>query len=263
MRILIATMLLIWMTGASAPLWGQPESIEKKSRPLSSSNAQKFADLLERDWKDKPEWADMLGDLLQGKPMQANTGWFKASQKRIGLQWLAEKFDANGDAKITGKEAARFSKVFEALDKNGDGGITEVDFDWADVSHVGPSKPSEAMFYRLDRDSNGRVDQKEFMQMMAMLDATNKGFVTPDEFSKGFRPFDEPQPERTAPTQQEDPNRYLNLLFSGELGNLTDGPVLNQIAPNFDLPFLKAQGSQKLSNLRDQKIVVLNFGSFT
>lgn len=254
-------LLVIVLTGILAGSWanGQPP------RGLTVKNARKFADLIERDWKQRPEWADMLLLILDGKPMKANAGWFKPSEIRLGWKWLAEHFDTNRDQKITRDEGRAFAKVFSAIDRDGNGWITAIDFDWKDISHVGPSKPSEAIFFMLDRDSNGRVDQREIMQMMAALDRDQKGFLTPDEFSKGFEAIDNPpKPDKTPPkSNDEDPNRMLNMLFQGELGSLTTGPALGELAPDFNLPRLKGSGEVNLSSFRGQKIVVLNFGSFT
>ena len=230
---------------------------------LSPQNAEVFARLLESEWKNRPEWAIMLTDILEGKPMEANTGWFKPSQKKLGWQWLAAQFDKNGDAIISKKEASDFAKVFSAIDRNGDGGITRVDFDWDGISHVGPSKPSEAMFFMLDRDSNGRIDQNEVMKWMASLDEEKNGYLTPDEFSQGFGIFDEGIKPPKTPARKEDPNRMMNMLFSGELGTFSEGPGIGDAAPDFELPLLKATGKIKLSSFRNKKIVILNFGSFT
>lgn len=234
-----------------------------QAQPLTEKNAEAFAQLLQKDWKEKPEWAEMLVELLKGTPMDQGVGWFKPAETRLGWQWLEKSFDKNGDAKVSQEEASRFSKVFSAIDRNGDGGITKVDFDWSSVSHVGPQKPSEAIFFQLDRDSNGRVDQKEFMQMMAALDADQKGYVTPEDFTRGFAPFDIKNDPRPKKPRKEDPNSMLNMFFAGELGNMTDGPKLRQKAPDFTLTQLRSDEPVTLSDYRDKKIVVLNFGSFT
>lgn len=236
----------------------------RPSDKLTPKNADVFAELLERDWKEKPEWAEMLGTLLKGQPIGANTGWFKSSESRIGWDWLQKQFDKNGDEKVSQSEATTFKKVFGAIDRNSDGGITKVDFNWDDVSHVNPQKPSEKIFYSLDRDSNGRIDQNEMAQLMKAIDNDNKGYLTPDDFAGAFAEFDNPSKKRPAQTQRRaDPNAMLNMFFNGELGNLTDGPKLGATAPDFELSLLKTEGSMKLSSFKGKKIVVLNFGSFT
>ena len=236
----------------------------RPSNKLTPESADVFAKLIERDWNEKPEWAEMLGTLLKGQPIGANTGWFKSSESRVSWDWLQKKFDKNGDDKVSKSEASTFKKVFDAIDKNGDGGITKVDFNWDDVSHVNPQKPSEKIFYSLDRDSNGRVDQNEMAQLMEAVDNGNKGFLTPDDFANAFAEFDSPQKKRPAQTQRRaDPNAMLNMFFNGELGNLTDGPKLGSTAPDFELSLLKTDGAMKLSSFKGKKIVVLNFGSFT
>lgn len=252
---------------ALAFTFGQSNSAIAQLRPsdkLTPKNADVFARLLERDWKEKPEWAEMLGILLKGQPIGANTGWFKSSESRISWDWLQKQFDKNGDEKVSKSEASIFEKVFDAIDKNSDGGITKVDFNWDDVSHVNPQKPSEKIFYSLDRDSNGRIDQNEMAQLMKAIDNGNKGFLTPDDFAGAFAEFDNPQEKRPTQTQRRaDPNAMLNMFFNGELGNLSDGPKLGATAPDFELSLLKTEGSMKLSSFKGKKIVVLNFGSFT
>ena len=242
------------------PANGQFRSADK----LTPENADVFAKLLEKDWKEKPEWAEMLGTLLKGQPIGANTGWFKPSESRMGWNWLKDRFDKNGDDKVAASEGESFKKVFAAIDKNGDGGITQVDFNWDDVSHVNPQKPSEKIFYSLDRDSNGRVDQNELAQLMKALDNGKKGYLTPDDFSDAFSEFDRPSKPTPPQTQRRvDPNAMLNMFFNGELGNLTDGPQIGHAAPDFELSLLKSDDSMKLSSFKGKKIVVLNFGSFT
>ena len=242
------------------PANGQFGSSDK----LTPKSADVFAKLLEKDWKEKPEGAEMLGTLLRGQSIGANTGWFKSSESRIGWDWLKRRFDKNGDDKVGASEGESFKKVFAAIDKNGDGGITKIDFDWDDVSHVNPQKPSEKIFYSLDRDSNGRVDQKELAQLLKALDNGKKGYLTPNDFSDAFSDFDRPAKQTPSQTARRvDPNAMLNMFFNGELGNLTDGPQLNAVAPDFELSLLKSDDSMKLSSFKGNKIVVLNFGSFT
>lgn len=243
---------------------------------LTKENAKALAKLIEKDWKQKPEWAVMMSSILAGEDMGPNLGWFKPSQTRLDWNWLAKQFDSNNDAKITKEEGKRFAKVFDSIDMNKSGDITAVDFDWSKVSHVGPSKPSEAIFFLLDRDSNGRVDRQEILQWMAMMDEQKRGYVTPDEFSKGLSMIDDylksqsskdnsdsaPSPKKREPSAEER-NRMLNLLLAGELGTFTEGPSIGELAPDFQLSQLKAEAPVQLSSFRGEKIVVLNFGSFT
>lgn len=259
-----------FLLAAFTTLFSAPSAVLKGQVPsnrLSGKSAEKFAELLQRDWKQKPEWAEMLAEILQGKQMGPNAGWFKSSEKVLGWDWMSQNFDTNQDGKVTRREGDSFDRVFDAIDKNRDGKISPEDFNWDDVSHVGPTKPSEAMFLMLDRDSNGRVDQKEIMQLMANLDEDKKGYLTPDEFANGFgvfddNPFDkEKKQQKVGPKQ--DPNRMMNMLFNGEFGTLTEGPKIGAAAPDFELPLLKGDGKVKLSSFLGDKIVVLNFGSFT
>jgi len=266
----IAAILLV--VGVNARPGFAQEDLRKQSAKISSGlsaeNAARFAILLKQEWNPKPEWAEMLTAILEGKPMGPNSGWFKPSQTRLGWTWFAKQFDVNGNGKVSREEGKKFAKVYEAIDRDGDGSITSADFNWNDVSHVIPTKPSQAMFFMLDRDSNGRLDEAEILQWMARLDQSGKGFVTPDEFENGMATLDQlkdqlkPAAESKKKSATES-NRMMNMLFQGQLGTMTEGPAIGEVAPDFELPQLKGNGTTQLSTHRDQKIVVLNFGSFT
>jgi hypothetical protein len=55
----------------------------------------------------------------------------------------------------------------------------------------------------------------------------------------------------------------LKGLISGELGSLRPGPGIDAKAPDFELEMQNGKRSIRLSSFRNEKPVVLVFGSFT
>ena len=53
------------------------------------------------------------------------------------------------------------------------------------------------------------------------------------------------------------------MLLNGELGSLTPGPDLDDMAPDFRLKTIDGEQTVSLSDFRGKKPVVLVFGSFT
>ena len=71
---------------------------------LSPEHLKSFAQMLEQDWKDRPEWGDMALAIMKGEPMRPGGGWWRASGKRYDWEWLRAKCDANGDGDVAREE---------------------------------------------------------------------------------------------------------------------------------------------------------------
>ena len=89
---------------AAAPAAMTPPTLAGVLEQLSPESRKKFGDLLAADWKKRPEWADMLIALLKGGGMGPGAGWFKPSRKKYDWQWLADRFDADSDGRISPEE---------------------------------------------------------------------------------------------------------------------------------------------------------------
>ena len=75
---------------------------QDKSPSLPPDLAARLGQLLEQDWKERPEWAEMAAQILQNEPMVLGKGWYKGSQSRYGWKWLIETFpDETGDGSTT------------------------------------------------------------------------------------------------------------------------------------------------------------------
>src|SRR5258708_30417141 len=51
-----------------------------------------------------PEVAEMLAALVRGETFGPGVGWFHSGQSRHGWEWLAARFDADHDGRITPEE---------------------------------------------------------------------------------------------------------------------------------------------------------------
>ena len=261
--------VLIPVSIPSAPAQGLPPGV-----------AGKLGSQLQKDWKDRPEWADMAISILKDDSagMGQGNGWFKGSQIRYGFPWLQKNIDVNGDNSISESEASAFlsKQQFGILDRNRSGQLTVDDFDWSKGSPVFQDDLAADVFFRLDVDSNGRVTKEELMKFFDSR-ASDVPFLTTEDLRDGLglrerEAGEQPQTQRGSP-----PDfmrlQLLNQLLDGQMGSLKDGPQVDDEAPDFDLPLMTLDKKElefslsgeriRLSDEKGQRPVVLIFGSFT
>lgn len=242
-----------------------PPTLAAIVEQLSVKGRKKFADLLESDWKKRPEWAEMLLVLLKGDPMGPGTGWYKPSEKRYGWKWLAERFDADSDGTITPEELGvkepGTDLFFARLDRDSDGLLREADFDHFTRQPATPaSMMSQYLAALIDTDSNGRITPEELGAFLKRSDTDKTGFITSEDM---FREFTRVFAERDSGAgDMPRPDRMLSMFFNGELGVFESGPQLGEIAPDFTLPTHDGSATVTLGKSRG-KPVILIFGSFT
>lgn len=230
--------------------------------------AGRLGELIERDWKDRPEWADMATALLKGEPMRMGMGWWKPSAQRHGWEWLRQQCDADGDGIVEATELPAglpdAGEAFARLDRDRDGRLSADDFDWSARSRYRrDGSLAGELFYRMDRDSNGRVTFEEIQDFFERGNRDGLGYLTPEDLRLALE--DPPSPaskEPPAPPSPPDPIDDLRMLLNGEFGWLEPGPGLGDLAPDFTLPTHDGKQTVTLSALRG-KPVVLVFGSFT
>lgn len=258
----------------------QPQQQQQQAVPFTTTEMEKLADLLKKDWPDgkNPEWTEMAASLLKGKGLNGiGNGWFKSPESRYSWKWLRAEFDNNPrDGEIELQELPKGSEaLFKRLDRNLDEAITSKDLLWASNHVMEFYNPSSEVFQQIDRDSNGRLTKDE---MAKFFERYSDGFdyLTPDDLKRGLK-FSPPPPpnvkqlqaQMRLPAQQR--WYFFKLLLDGDLGVIEPGPAIDEDAPDFRLPLLaknKENHELKLSGKRVQlsdskKPVVLIFGSFT
>src|SRR5690242_561929 len=107
-RLRSATWLLIAvaMIGiACRPARADSESKES-AKPRRWYDPRRYVERLRKvgDEIERLEIVEMLLALAHGQPPDAGKGWFHDGQGRYGWQWLADRYDANGDGEIVADE---------------------------------------------------------------------------------------------------------------------------------------------------------------
>jgi hypothetical protein len=213
------------------------------------------------DGKRPPEAVRMLAAILRGSKMGPGEGWFGPAETRYSWRWLAKRYGV--DPAQGGISRARFggrATWFARLDRNRDGEITEDDLDWSDRNpYVQMSYLASRLFRKLNERGNGHLTKDELVQFFEKA-AQGKGYLSSDDFrdallagwTSSSRPGDVPSPAL-----------LIRGVFAGELGSMSEGPKLNEPAPDFTLKTVDGKATIQLAKLVRSKPVVLAFGSFT
>src|SRR6185503_4820290 len=121
-------------TEAPPAFSADPATLAMIVEKLSPESRKAFGEMLALDWRDRPEWADMLIAMLRQQPINLGVGWFQPGTPKYDWKWTAEKLDANKDGLISKEEIpkdAPYGEVLYArLDRDGDGEVRAADFDF-------------------------------------------------------------------------------------------------------------------------------------
>ncbi len=203
----------------------------------------------------------MLADIVVvGDRMGGNDGWFRKAVTRTRFDWKATRstLDKDGDGSIARSEFSSSDADFARLDRNRDGSLTAVDFDFSPQL----TPPGLSLFGRADRDGNGKITREEFESVFRAIDSGGLGFLSQADIQQALAP-----PPRVAQSQggQGGPTRstFLKSFLRRELGAFSPGPSLDEIAPDFTLKTVDDKEEVTLSKLIGPKPVVLVFGNFT
>ena len=246
---------------------------------LSAEHMKSLGEMLEQDWQERPEWGDMALAILKNDFMKPGSGWWKPSAQRFDWKWLSERLDANKDGQVEREEfpneLPKADQLFERLDRDGDGKLTAADFDHSESAAPGPmnmaamkDRMSKQLFSRLDKDSNGRVTMQELAEFFRHGDKEELEFLTPEDLRSAI---DEPPLKKPASPVNDNPAAAgpstpaaaMRMFLRGDMGWLTAGPQLGDVAPDFTLPNHDGTQQVKLSDSFGKRPVVLVFGSFT
>lgn len=273
MRIL----LICYVIFVSGQFLFADENESKKPTPpegLTLAELELFSKLLDRDWHERPEWAEMAVSIMNNEPMGDGRGWFKPATKTFDWKWLAATFPKETeDNIIKPNELGELTEAeFKRLDHNEDGGISPHDFDWSNGNPMMKGMDmSDLVFQKLDLDFNGRVTKKELDQWFEKAGG-GFDFLTMMDLRKGLN-LKMPNMFEGGGKQSDQRLVMFRRLLNGELGSLTPGPAVGDEAPEINLPLLVRNADHtklvltdqfiKLPDYRGKKPVVLIFGSFT
>ena len=185
---------------AAFATWGGSPALaaEPPLRPQKSFvNPLRYRDLAYAQVRrvQHTEGVAMVSAVLTGSEMGPGDGWFHPSQSRYSWTWLAERFDADKDGKITRKEFPGDDALFARLDRNHDGVLTAADFDWTDSSPILQRMGmTRSWFSMADANSNGRISQEEWDAFFKKA-AKGKNHVTLEDLQEALD-FFEPEPPK-------------------------------------------------------------------
>lgn len=266
MRCCITLLLLLAMTPVSPA--------QDRTATMSSDALSQLGALLDRDWKDRPEWAEMAVSILSGGGMGSGDGWFTGSERRHDWTWLSTQFpEAAADGQIEQDEIPQLSQAaFRRIDRHADRKLTSADFDFTSNPLMEDDSPAGSIFSRLDDDSNGRLTEEE-LQRWFKKSAGDSDFLSVEDLkgALGLNPKP-PRPNRGGGDRPDPRGNMLEMLLNGEMGSFAVGPAIGDDAPELDLPLLDhseegelklTERFVKLADVRGERPVVLIFGSFT
>ena len=273
-RLVLAGVAAVFFAGADEPKPTAPRALAASTPPAVQAIVDGFdpevAKALEESWPNRPEWVDMLTDILQGSSMGPNSGWFRTAVTQTRFNWdsTRKRLDRDGDGQISRREFTGLDADFARLDRDRDGVLTGADFDFSQPS-MAPS-PGLMLFSRADVDGNGKVTREEFDALFKSFDGGGQGFLSQNELidalSLAPRGTGRPSGPRTdAARGGGGPSKatLVRGLFNQEIGSLQPGPKLDEIAPDFTLKTNDGKGEVTLSKLVGPKPIVLIFGNFT
>src|SRR5262249_10584634 len=151
------------------------------------------------DWAFEREFTHMLFSMANPATMMGGGGgWWKPSQSRYDWQWLADRYDSDGEGKISREQLNGGAGLFNRLDRDRDGYITEDDLDWSSKSeYLKQGQQSNSLFYMFDANSNGRISKEEWEKVFDKL-AKDKGYISQDDVRELFR-----KPATAAPPKKD------------------------------------------------------------
>lgn len=147
--------------------------------PAESLSEQIEVNELERDMKS---WMKVIGGAVLGLSLAAGIAVAENQGPRGGKMF--DKLDTNGDGKITQEEMAAAREArFAKVDADGDGFVTQEEM----TAHMMArhEERMKKMFERQDADGDGKLAAGEFgghgAKMFEMMDADGDGAVTKEE----------------------------------------------------------------------------------
>ncbi|MDR3634437.1 MAG: deiodinase family protein [Isosphaeraceae bacterium] len=225
---------------------------------------QAVARALEESWPERPEWVDMLTDILQGSQLGPNDGWFRRAVAQTRFDWKTaqKRYDRDGNGRVERAEFPGTDADFARLDRDHDQALTEADFDFS--PHALTPTPGAMVFLRADRDGNGKVTREELDAFFKASDSGQQGFLSLSDLQQAFS-MPSGRPPAAVAKRSSGPSKetLVRGLFRQEIGSLQPGPALGDSVTDFTLKTNDGKQDITLSKLVGPKPVVLIFGNFT
>jgi hypothetical protein len=253
---------------------------------------------LDVKWLDPVRYGNLLGELVADlRPPEfveylywnatgKGSGWFHPGASRYGWRWLAARYDADGDGRITRKEFKGPGEWFDRLDRDRDGVLTAADFDWpvdrAEAPSGVPVRPGSGPGAMPDREMLfERFQQMMSAQLFQKMDAGGKGRISREDWNALFTRAAKGKDHLTAEDLREalavaPPGRRGDAgpgsgigatrivgMFKAETGSPFEGPSVGEPAPDFTLRTHDGIREVSLRQFRGKKPVVLVFGNYT
>ncbi len=203
----------------------------------------------------------MLVAILRGMKADGSNGWFGPAESRYTWAWLANRSGLDAKAKaITRDKFAGTDALFDRLDRDGNGRIEPADLDWSDRNpYVMQAAMITRLFRRMDGNTDGELSQKELDAFFKRV-GNGKDAVTAEDLRNALIPRGS---AGFAPGDGPSVPVLLRGFFGSEVGSLQDGPHVGDSAPHFKLGTVKGEDEVSFDSLIGKKPVVLILGNFT
>ena len=261
--------MLFGLLSATASIYADDKPVQKPDAPPASKEASRTTDApLNLSFSDieaayagrtPPESIRMLLAIVRGSQLNGRDGWFGPAANRYSHDWLSKQMGVPGET-IPADKFRGPAHWLARLDRNRDGRITPSDLDWSDEnSWVQQAYMVNRLFRRIDPNGDGQIARDEWLAFFEKA-AGEKGTLTSDDLRDAllagmggsFLPGDAPSREV-----------LIRGLFAGEIGALSEGPKLNEQAPDFTLQTFDGSQRVRLGDHFGKQPIVLCFGNFT
>jgi len=209
--------------------------------------------------RQMPEAVSMYLVIARGGQLDGTAGWFHPAVSRFSFDWLAKHQQSDPQQPLTKQKFAGQERIFEQLDRDHDGSLTEFDLDWSDSNPwVRQSYMVNRIFRRMEADGDGLLTAEELNTWFGKL--TRDG--QPIRFEQ-FRDALVPPGSGFSPGDMPSKEILIKGFLAGEIGSLQEGPGLDEAAPDFTVRAISGGDTVKLSDRLGKRPMVLVFGNFT
>jgi len=209
--------------------------------------------------RQMPEAVSMYLVIARGGQLDGTAGWFHPAVSRFSFDWLAKHQQSDPQQPLTKQKFAGQERIFEQLDRDHDGSLTEFDLDWSDSNPwVRQSYMVNRIFRRMEADGDGLLTADELNTWFGKL----SGDGQPIRFEQ-FRDALVPPGSGFSPGDMPSKEILIKGFLAGEIGSLQEGPGLDEAAPDFTVRAISGGDTVKLSDRLGKRPMVLVFGNFT